>query len=168
MGAASYSEDMADPVTSDKLETAMDSPPRRRRPSQKTIAEVAATAARLEELGNHKSSVHCDPVLDPNITLMRNYDMVVLVALIYTTLVTPYEVAILRTALNTRFFVNWAVDFIYILDMLRSFFTAYEDQNSVLVKNHRFTTCTPGSLSTLSPSFPSTRLRWSSAMRLRR
>ena len=64
---------------------------------------------------------------------MTAYDMtvlVLLVALIYTAFVTPYEVAILPTAMNKRSIVNWRVDSIYILDMLRSFFTAYEDKVS--------------------------------------
>jgi potassium voltage-gated channel Eag-related subfamily H protein 7 len=69
---------------------------------------------------------------------MRKYDMIVMIALIYTTLVTPYEVAILKTAYNTRFIVNWVVDSVYIVDMLRSFFTAYEDPktNSLIRSMH--------------------------------
>jgi hypothetical protein len=37
---------------------------------------------------------------------MTAYDMTVLVALIYTAFVTPYEVAILPTAMNKRSIVN--------------------------------------------------------------
>ena len=40
---------------------------------------------------------------------------------------TPYEVAVLGTAMNVRFYTNWLVDLVYIFDMLRSFVTAYED-----------------------------------------
>jgi hypothetical protein len=108
-----------------------------RRASQKVIDDVAATTRRLEEIGNHQDKKF-EPILNPNSQIMYNYDLLVMIALIYTTLVTPYEVAILPTALNTRFFVNWFVDSIYIIDMLRSFITAYEDPvSNVLIKSNR-------------------------------
>jgi potassium voltage-gated channel Eag-related subfamily H protein 7 len=107
------------------------------------LDEVARTEKRLDEIGEHKKR-GWDPVLNPNGYYMTAYDMIVLVALIYTTFVTPYEVAILPTAMNKRFIVNWCVDSIYIFDMLRSFFTAYEDKvsnvlissNKMIIKNY--------------------------------
>jgi hypothetical protein len=97
----------------------------KRRASQRVIAGVETTRHRLQKLRGDKKRNLYGLVLDPNSVSMRNYDMTVLIALIYTTLVTPYEVAILKTAYDTRFIVNWAVDSVYIVGMLRSFFTAY-------------------------------------------
>jgi hypothetical protein len=71
--------------------------------------------------------------IHPNNSHSRKFDLVVTLALIFTTLVTPYEVALLQTRLNTRFFVNTVVDLIYFVDMCRNFFLAYETNTGVLV-----------------------------------
>ena len=59
-------------------------------------------------------------------------------ALCFTALVTPYEVAILTTKINARFAINCFVDLLYLTDMVRSFFLAYEHPKThVLIKDQR-------------------------------
>merc|ERR1719191_2512416 len=52
--------------------------------------------------------------------------MAVLVALVYTSLVTPFEVAYLQTELNGLFFVNRIVDLVFLIDMGLQFVTKIE------------------------------------------
>jgi hypothetical protein len=68
--------------------------------------------------------------LDPDTSRMRSFDAIVAVCLVFTTLVTPYEVALLQTVFNTRFVVNCCIDLVYFFDMVRSFFTAFHDKQT--------------------------------------
>eukprot|EP00854_Cymbomonas_tetramitiformis_P020165 gene20165-24136_t len=66
-------------------------------------------------------------VIDPRWPIMRKWDMVTFLLLVFTALVTPYEVAFLSTDLNAMFFVNRLVDTLFIIDLFFCFFMAYFD-----------------------------------------
>lgn len=66
-------------------------------------------------------------IIMPDSKFMQNWDFVTLFALIFTAIVTPYEVALLETEINGLFFVNRMIDTIFIWDMLMQFFCAYRE-----------------------------------------
>lgn len=45
----------------------------------------------------------------------KRWDIVIVLALLFTATVTPFEVAFLRTSVNTIFFVNRAVDCVFLV-----------------------------------------------------
>jgi hypothetical protein len=51
----------------------------------------------------------------PDDDLQIRFDVVIAFALCYTALVTPYEVAVLTTSFNARFYINCVVDVLYFL-----------------------------------------------------
>ena len=61
-------------------------------------------------------------VLNPESQVCKRLDVAVFVALFFTAIVTPYEVALLETKANTRFWVNCVVDIVYLTDLFRNFF----------------------------------------------
>jgi hypothetical protein len=75
-------------------------------------------------------------VVMPDSAVSKRMDLVVFLALFFTATVTPYEVALLETKLNPRFLVNCVVDFVYISDLVRNFFLAYESRETqTLIKD---------------------------------
>jgi hypothetical protein len=54
-------------------------------------------------------------VIEPNNKNNMRFDIVICLALCFTAIVTPYEVAILSTRLNPRFYVKCFVDFLYLI-----------------------------------------------------
>ena len=88
--------------------------------------------ARLREERPPAPSRWCTYIHPSNHTSKR-FDLVVTIALLFTTAVTPYEVALLQTRLNARFWVNCVVDLVYFCDMCRNFFLAYETSAGILV-----------------------------------
>jgi hypothetical protein len=86
----------------------------------------------------------------PESSYMARWDMVTLLALLFTAFVTPYEVALLETEalyahLNTwdlLFTFNRLIDFIFLKDMVMQFFLAYRISSSsggagLLVRNFK-------------------------------
>eukprot|EP00937_MAST-01D_sp_MAST-1D-sp2_P006798 g6798.t1 len=69
-------------------------------------------------------------VLDPASRWMRRWDVAVVLCLVFTAIVTPYEVAVLPPLsypdLDALFVFNRLVDFVFVTDMVRSFFTSYQ------------------------------------------
>mmetsp|Transcript_16121 Transcript_16121/g.41049 ORF Transcript_16121/g.41049 Transcript_16121/m.41049 type:complete len:716 (-) Transcript_16121:262-2409(-) len=61
-------------------------------------------------------------LFDADTPWMWKWDVTVLTALLFTTVVTPYEVALLRTSVNALFIVNRVVDGIFVFDMILQFF----------------------------------------------
>jgi hypothetical protein len=104
-----------------------------------SLAELQAVKKRLSIMASYPSrQKKCNLILDPTSRRMRAFDLALLFALLFTSMFTPYEVALLPTALNTRFVINWCVDAIYIIDMLRSFVTPFENKmTGLLVKDQR-------------------------------
>jgi potassium voltage-gated channel Eag-related subfamily H protein 7 len=54
----------------------------------------------------------------------------IILALLFTAIVTPYEVSMLATQMNTRFIVNCFVDLIYLADMVRHSFLAFKHRTT--------------------------------------
>jgi hypothetical protein len=57
-------------------------------------------------------------IIDPRTSFMKFWDGFVMVLLIFTAYVTPYEVAFLETRINFLFFINRFVDCVFFLDMV--------------------------------------------------
>ena len=77
---------------------------------------------------SEKSRCCCKP-FDPRTKRSAQWDVLILVLLLYTTYVTPYEVAFLQSKLNVLFVINRFVDLVFILDLIRNFNVAYFDEN---------------------------------------
>jgi potassium voltage-gated channel Eag-related subfamily H protein 7 len=65
------------------------------------------------------------------------FDLIICVALIFTAVVTPYEVALLETKWNIRFGINCFVDLLYVSDLFRQFFLEYEDERTHIMVRDR-------------------------------
>ena len=59
---------------------------------------------------------------------MRKWDVVMLTLLLFTALVTPYEVAFMTTSLNFLFILNRLVDVLFLKDLCMNFFVAQLDE----------------------------------------
>ena len=55
----------------------------------------------------------------PNVWWMGHWDAATGLALVFTALVTPYEVAMLETRENPLFYVNRFIDLIFYIDIVR-------------------------------------------------
>ena len=64
-------------------------------------------------------------VVDPNCAFMRRWDMVTILALFFTAVVTPYEVAVLETSLDALFVANRFIDAVFVFDMGLQFVLMY-------------------------------------------
>ena len=65
-------------------------------------------------------------------SLLQKWDVFIFLALIYTSVVTPFEVGFLETKLwTTLFYVNRTVDVIFIIDIVLQFFIMYEEHHPV-------------------------------------
>jgi len=70
-----------------------------------------------ENLIKKKSLIH------PQSTSMQKWNLIVLIALIFTAFCTPFEVAFLETKENALFFINRIVDVIFLIDIILVFYT---------------------------------------------
>eukprot|EP00746_Dinoflagellata_sp_MGD_P138980 gnl/MRDRNA2_/MRDRNA2_72521_c0_seq1.p1 gnl/MRDRNA2_/MRDRNA2_72521_c0~~gnl/MRDRNA2_/MRDRNA2_72521_c0_seq1.p1 ORF type:complete len:802 (+),score=97.17 gnl/MRDRNA2_/MRDRNA2_72521_c0_seq1:217-2622(+) len=68
-------------------------------------------------------------LLDPNCDFIKYWDLMILAALCYTAIVTPYDVAFLQTSLNALFVFNRCIDFIFFKDMVMQFFLKVPTQS---------------------------------------
>ena len=67
-------------------------------------------------------------LIDPRSSAFMGYwDVVGLIALIFTAIVTPFEISHLSSDLNALFFVNRVVDAVFVTDLVLQFFLVYED-----------------------------------------
>mmetsp|Transcript_16084 Transcript_16084/g.29351 ORF Transcript_16084/g.29351 Transcript_16084/m.29351 type:complete len:952 (-) Transcript_16084:3-2858(-) len=70
-------------------------------------------------------------LLDPDSVFLMRWDLVALLSLLFTAIVTPFETATLEVVVGDGLFVaNRVVDFVFILDMVFSFHTAYRTKRS--------------------------------------
>ena len=53
-------------------------------------------------------------IINPKCAYMRKWDVVMLVLLLFTALITPYEVAFMQTGFNFLFFLNRFVDILFL------------------------------------------------------
>lgn len=67
-------------------------------------------------------------MISPNSPFLQNWDCIVIMALIFTALVTPYEVALLDTHLNPLFVVNRLIDTTFVIDMALQLMVVQEVQ----------------------------------------
>ena len=67
-------------------------------------------------------------IVNPNGPFARQWDMLMVALLIFTALVTPFEVAFLTSAFNFLFVINRLVDFGFMCDMVLNFFLGFYDE----------------------------------------
>merc|ERR1719463_577190 len=84
---------------------------------------------------------HEDFVIHPHSKWMQRWDLVIFLAMIFTGLVTPFDVGFLVTAFNGMFVVNRFVDFLFLTDIILQFFLMFKDEGptaeDVWVKDRR-------------------------------
>ena len=78
-------------------------------------------------------------LIPPNSTFMSVWDWFTVMFLLFTAIVTPFEVAFIQTNLtNPLFWINRVVDLFFITDMTLTFFIPYRDpESNVWVTSHR-------------------------------
>jgi len=94
-----------------------------------TVQEVEAALANLKSEDRW--------LVRPDHSYLQNWDFVIFVALIFTALITPFEVAFVETQLGLLFFVNRFVDMLFITDMVLQFFLMFHNENGRLIKSHK-------------------------------
>ena len=100
--------------------------------------DVESVEARLKELGISRSGavrLGLGKVYDSE--KMPTWGLLILGCMLFTAIVTPYEVALLETRLDGLFVVNKLVDAVFILDIVLTFHTSYVDENFTLVTDLR-------------------------------
>merc|ERR1711871_287488 len=68
---------------------------------------------------------------------IQRWDMVGMVMVLYTAIVTPYDVSFLEPELDALFFFNRIVDTFFFADMVLQFFIMPQDANGRYIKNQR-------------------------------
>jgi hypothetical protein len=91
--------------------------------------EVESTYERLERAKKW--------ILDPLSPGMKTWDAVMLLLLLFTATITPFEVSFLETKINPLFAVNRIVDCGFLCDMIFQFFISYTDVDGKHVLDHR-------------------------------
>jgi hypothetical protein len=95
-------------------------------PKKENVAVKKARSFTEEVIATRSALASRDAFLiDPQAKFMRHWDIVTLIALLFTATFTPYEVAVRQTALDVAFVVNRIVDCIFIWDMGMQFFLMY-------------------------------------------
>lgn len=64
-------------------------------------------------------------VIDPRSTFIKNWEYQILVLLLFTSTVTPFEVAFLEVSIDALFFINRIVDCLFLVDLLIQFNLGY-------------------------------------------
>ena len=105
----------------------------------KAKLDVMQVAVGAQMMSKHKAFMEKSPlVISPRTWYMRKWDLVTLVLLMFTAVVTPVEVAFLETTLwSVLFWINRSVDLLFILDIFLNFFVAIVDpEDGQLVFHH--------------------------------
>lgn len=119
--------------------------------SSSKVAAAAATAkaeeAMVEE--NAKPALQRGPMgastnarpkgsyyIDPTSEFMKKWDNFIILLLLFTAVVTPFEVSFLATALNMLFYMNRCVDGGFIVDMFFQFFMGYQNQDNIYIYDY--------------------------------
>jgi voltage-gated potassium channel Kch len=101
--------------------------------------DMASVAIGAQMMTKHKAFMKKSPlVISPRTWYMRRWDLVTLLLLLFTAVVTPVEVAFLTTALfNVLFWVNRSVDALFVCDIILNFFVAIVDpEDGQLIFHH--------------------------------
>eukprot|EP00899_Mesostigma_viride_P010185 jgi/Mesvir1/19168/Mv01189-RA.1 len=67
-------------------------------------------------------------VINPRSDFMRRWDVILLMLLIFTASVTPFEISFLVTKINAMYFINRFVDLLFLIDIILNFYTGYWDE----------------------------------------
>ena len=105
----------------------------------KAKLDVMQVAVGAQMMTKHKAFMERSPlVISPRTWYMRKWDLVTLVLLLFTAVVTPVEVAFLETSLwSIMFWINRSVDALFIIDIFLNFFVAIIDpEDGQLIFHH--------------------------------
>jgi potassium voltage-gated channel Eag-related subfamily H protein 7 len=94
------------------------------------IHTLGIITAKLEKMQRETALL-----IHPMSKWMLRWDVVTMLALMFTATVTPYEIALLETKLDWLFWVNRLVDFAFTLDIGINFFLMYTDATGRMVNN---------------------------------
>ena len=64
-------------------------------------------------------------IVDPKGDFQGNWDLVMVACLMFTAIVTPFEVAYIEPAFNGLFIINRLVDLLFLIDLICQFFTPF-------------------------------------------
>ncbi|KAK3273174.1 hypothetical protein CYMTET_18566, partial [Cymbomonas tetramitiformis] len=94
----------------------------------KTAVAVAADASHTMRGVQYSSdgTTSYSNTLDPKSKFFRTWDCITTLLLVFTAIVTPYEVAFMRSKIDALFFFNRFVDSCFLLDMIFCFFLPYQ------------------------------------------
>ena len=67
-------------------------------------------------------------LIDPRWRIMQRWDAAVIFALLITCIYTPFEVALLPTALNASFVVGQVLNAIFVADLIMTFFVPFQNE----------------------------------------
>ena len=101
--------------------------------------DMASVAIGAQMMSKHRAFMRKSAlVISPRTWYMRRWDLVLLLLLLFTALVTPVEVAFLTTVLfNVLFWINRSVDALFVLDIILNFFVAIVDpDDGQLIYHH--------------------------------
>mmetsp|Transcript_15603 Transcript_15603/g.51245 ORF Transcript_15603/g.51245 Transcript_15603/m.51245 type:complete len:797 (-) Transcript_15603:107-2497(-) len=76
-------------------------------------------------------------VVTPQNGVVQQWDAVMVILLLFTSSVTPYEVSFLATRLDALFFINRLVDMCFLCDMVLQFNLAYVDSKTNILVEYR-------------------------------
>ena len=92
--------------------------------------DVKRVEARLAELGYSRSGSLAERACSvQNGDKMPNWGILILACMLFTAIVTPFEVALLETRLDGLFVVNKLVDAVFVVDIVLTFQMSYVDEN---------------------------------------
>lgn len=103
------------------------------------VSGLSSVPNRYRQLRRKPGDKGC--YIDPATKSYRRWDLYMIFLLLYTALVTPYEVAFLVTKLNWLFVFNRLVDASFVVDLFLNFFVAYEDEESAVMVNSSKAIC---------------------------
>lgn len=69
-------------------------------------------------------------VIDPRSDYLKSWELVVISLLLFTAVVTPFEVGFLTTEINTLFFINRIVDLLFLKDLVMQFHMGFIEKGT--------------------------------------
>ena len=101
-------------------------PPKQKRKKKKISRENTRVFSNPDQMSIPKGAW----VVNPKKT--GKWDAVMVICLIFTAIVTPYEVAFLdMSVVNALWYINWVVNVLFFIDMIINFFLAYFDDEEL-------------------------------------
>ena len=134
MAAVAVTDSLAD----EKNDTADAHDPHRAYKKRAATAEQVSLQEDIARMRKRLSGSNY--LIDPAKKRMQQWDLITMMGLLYTAIVTPVEVGFSSSGeLHVVFFVNRCVDLVFTVDLILNFFTMYRDETKgfALIKNHR-------------------------------